>query len=560
MAEFLVKWKIWLLAAIILMVAGIFAFRPAKNSYRYHKEQHSLTMATNFFAKADYRNAALSARQVLQLNPTNVFACRVMANIADISKSPAALDMHRLLAEVEPTTENKLRFAEAGLRYQSSPYPVTSQILKELATSTATNLAFFHVIAAEYALAFRQLDAAEIHMSKAAALEPTNRLYQLNVAIIGLHNTNAMALDNARAGLQSFLADTNYSAAALRALLTDRLAHEDIVAARGFSEQLLLTPQATLPDRLQNLSILKKIAPADFTNQLVALQSQSATNAASVAQVGRWLNGNDLAVEVIRWFNSLSKDLRAVSAIRIVQASALDITGDWTALREFCAHGNWKESEFVRLALLAHAWGKLGDLSVFRGNWHAAVDAAGGNFGALANLLDMTTRWQLVRERQDLLWTMLKKFPRERWIVAALEEQYYRAGDTAGLNRVYRQMFSVTPESLEFKNNLAYTSLLLHTNLPEAQKQAAQLYEKTPDNPAIASTQAFALHLQGKNDEALVALKKLKPAFLERPSLALHYGLLLAATGDPAGAEHYLGLARAVSGLLPEEKRLLEGH
>jgi Flp pilus assembly protein TadD len=96
----------------------------------------------------------------------------------------------------------------------------------------------------------------------------------------------------------------------------------------------------------------------------------------------------------------------------------------------------------------------------------------------------------------------------------------------------------------------------LKTNLPQACAWAADIYAKTPADPVIVSTYAFALHQQGRDDEGLAALQKFTLAQLEQPSVALYYGILLAATGSHDKALHYLTLAEK-GDLLPEEKKLL---
>jgi hypothetical protein len=290
------------------------------------------------------------------------------------------------------------------------------------------------------------------------------------------------------------------------------------------------------------------------------VQQLAATNAPAAAQVAMWMQASGLATNAVQWLSELPKNLRGQPAVQLALAAASETTRDWPALRQFCAGGSWSEFDFMRLAFLSHAWAQLGETGVARVNWHAAVDAAGGRFGALASLLELTARWRLADERQELFWTLLQKFPRERWISVALEEQCYRTGDTAGLRRIYRQLTTAFPNSVEFNNNLAYTSLLLRTNLAEAETLAARLYAQMPDNPTVASTHAFALHLQGRDAEGLAVMQKLNRTTLEQPALALHFGVLLAATGDSAGAQRCFALARGGPGLLPEENRLLDSH
>ena len=549
--------KFWILAGVSFAVVTAVVIGPGRTGYRHLKEQRDLIQAQAAFTSGDYAQAALSVRQVLALNPTNAAACRVMAEIADRSQSPATLDWRRRLAEIFPSAENKLQLAEAGLRYQSPPFPLTEQILQEL-SATATNLAFFHVVAAEYAVARRQLNEAEGQLAAAVRLAPTNQLYQLNLAMVELSSTNSAALKAARARLNSFVADANYAPVALRALIADRLAHDDVVAAQTFSEQLLRTPQATLPDRLQHLVLLRKKADAGFPAQLDALQKTAATNASMVVQMALWMQANGLATNAVQWFSGLPKNLRTQPPVLLVTAAAIEAEPDWPALRQFCAAGNWADLDFLRLAFLAHAWAQLGGDLVARSNWHLAVNAAGNRFGALTSLLELTARWKWADERLDLFWLLFQKFPRERWVAAALQQHCYSGGDTAGLRRIFQQLAVTFPDRPEIKNDLAYTSLLLRTNLVESGNIAAKLHAQLPDDPTIASTDAFALHLQGRDADGLAIMQKMDRAALEQPALALHYGILLSATGDKTGAEHYLAVARGSTGLLPEEKQLCQ--
>ena len=103
------------------------------------------------------------------------------------------------------------------------------------------------------------------------------------------------------------------------------------------------------------------------------------------------------------------------------------------------------------------------------------------------------------------------------------------------------------PHSLRneaLKNNLAATALLLKTNLTQACQWAAEAYAEAPTNADVVCTYAYALHLQGRNQEGLAAMQKLKPAQLEQRSVALYYGILLCATGKAGDAQPISQIAR----------------
>jgi hypothetical protein len=140
-----------ILASLVCVVGLLGLWFYGRPAYRHYRETRSAQQARSFMAKGDYRNASLSARQALQRNPRNLEACRVTAELADLSQSPNALDWRRRVAEVEPTIENKLKLATTALRAQGPPYALAAQTLEELADS-AKGVAAYQAVCAELAL------------------------------------------------------------------------------------------------------------------------------------------------------------------------------------------------------------------------------------------------------------------------------------------------------------------------------------------------------------------------------------------------------------------------
>lgn len=550
------RFRILLVAGVLGLVALAAAGWFGRSAYRRFQERREQGQAQAFLAKGDFRNALLSARETLALDPTNIPACRVMAEIADRSHSPVALELLRRIAQTEPTTENKLLLAMAGMRYQSAPFPLTAQILEELAP-VATNQAGYQVAAASLALSTGHLTDAETHFQAAAALDPTNRLFELNLAVLRLGMTNASKAAAARLLLEQMRTDTNFAPAALRALVADRLAHQDAAAANDYSTQLLACPQATLGDRLQHLRILRQLSDGDFPARLLALQQASATNASAAGQVADWMQANGLLAESVQWLTNLPAGVRAQAPVRMALADGYLASANWRSLRDFTSEGNWEDAEFLRLAILSHAWAELDVKAVADSSWDSAVTEAGNRYGALTTLLELAEKWKLPDKRQDLLARIVTRFPQERWAQQALADAYFAAGQTAELHALYARLFARFPKDEGFKNNLAATALLLKTNLPQASRWAAEAYAAASNNPAVASTYAFALHRQGRTRDGLAILQKLPASLLQRPDVALYYGLLLAATGATNEASPYLQTARTQGHLLPEERQLL---
>jgi predicted Zn-dependent protease len=539
---------------LLLAVAVVWHWgRPA---YRQAKQNRQLTEAQASFERGDYRGALMNARLVLMLDSNNVPACRIMASLAEVSRSPAAMDWRQRIAEREPTVANKLALAATALQFENPPFPLTTQVLDQLAP-TATNLAAYQSAAMMLALRLNRPADAERHMAAAAELEPTNRAFSLNLAVLRLDSTNPATAIAARETLIKLSHDANLGPAALRSLMTDRLRHDDLPAARDYATQLLATASVTLGDRLQYLGILKNLHSPDLAAQLKTVQHVTATNALLAAQTAAWMQGNGFVAETATWLNALPASIQTQPAVQLALVDYYIGTTNWQGLLQLTAKGDWGELNFLRLAFLSRAWSEQGEPVVADANWRSAVNQAGDRVGALNELLNLARRWGRINAQADLLDRILRRYPDATWAQQALEQLYLNTGDTRKLYQLYARLLARAPQNVTLKNNLTAAALLLKTNLTQAGQWAAELYAQQPADPVIVSTYAFARHLQGSDAQGLAALQKLTPAQLEQPAIALYYGVLLTATGDRGQGDYFLTRAESAGHLLPEEKALV---
>jgi len=540
--------------ALLLLVggAGIWWGRPA---YRNWKQRRLLAQAQVFLAKEDFANGSLCARQVLSLNPSNLAACQLMASLAEIMGSPALLDWRRRIAEVSPTPENRLRLASTALRLQPPPYLLATQILDDLRAG-ATNLPAFHVVSAELAIRLKELDAAQAHLKAAARLEPTNELFQLNLAALRLASTNAALAAESRATLEGLRQSTNLGAVALGWLVKDCLRRQDLAAAAAWSAQLVANPRCTTEDRLQHLDLLLPSKGPEFTSYLDSFKQRAITNVAEVRGLSTWLIQQGRADEALRWLTNLPPTVRTQQPVPLATTEVYLALKDWAAVQTFLADQRWAELEFMRLAFLSQASLQKREIAAPT-LWRSAVREAGERLGALGVLLNLADTWQRTQDKEDLLWRVYERHPGERWTLRELARLYQAEGNTRGLNKLFGVLVELNPKDFEARNNLAATSLLLKLNVTKAYELAKALYAERPDHAIIASTYAFALHLRGNTRDGLAVLQKLKPESLEDPPVALYYGMLLSASGQPAQARKHLDQGQRAP-LLPEEKQLLE--
>jgi hypothetical protein len=549
-------WLVAVVAGLAILAALAGTCRLGLRHYRRYQEQRWTKEAQVFLAHSDYRDAALSARKVLTLNPNNLQACHIMETLADMAHSPVALDWQRHIVQIEPSIENQLMLAGVGLQYQSPPFPLTTQILQDLA-HTATNNVAYHVVAAQLALSLNQLAEAKTHLGIATRLDPTNHLFALNLATVRLASTNETEAAQGRAELEKFLTDPNLKLSALRSLVADRLAHKDFAAANSFSTQLLANTEANLGDHLQQLGILLQLKSADFNDSLATLQHDAATNALTAAQVAAWMQSNGLVRESLEWLTGLPNPLLDQRPVQMALAQGYLQTSQWTKLLNTVSQSNWLDLEFLRLALVYRAWSQLGSGGLADTSWNAALGAAAGHPAALTQLLQLAGGWRLPQKQEAVLFQMVQDFPNDRAARLELERMYFNSGNTLGLHALYAVLDAKFPNDPSFENNLAATALLLNQNVEQARQRAANLHAKHPADPIVASTYAFALHLQGRDKQGLAVLQQFPPAELAQPSVALYYGVLLEAAGQTNQAAPWLKIARTNSLLLPEEKELL---
>ena len=540
------------LIALGVLVWGASLFRPA---YRTHKEKKFAAQASEALARNEYRKALLSAQQVLVLNSNNLAACRVMADLADLSRSPQAMVWRRRVAEIEPTLTNRILFASCALRYEQPPFPIAAQTVKELAEVAQKEVAF-HLVAAQLALKQNRISEGEKHFEEAIRLDPTNDLHRVNLAVVRLESRDTNVSTPAHAELERLQSSTTWGAQARRALMVHHLARREFAEAERFSTALVADPNNTFADKLEHLTVLHGGKSPQFDNFLATLQRQAATNVFAAGELVTRLIELGMASNGITWVKSLPKSFRDEPPLPMALANSYFSLGRWRELEESLNAQNWKEGDFVRKALMAHAVRKQNEADVAALHWKDAVQLASARPELLGSLAQMASAWGWTNETEAVLWRAAKGFPKERWPIDSLQNGYMRTRNTHGLYELNAFALERQPTNFFAQNNWATLSFLLGTNLAKAHQLARQVYERDTNNFAFVSTYAYSLHLQGRSAEALKTMETLKPAELEDPSVASYYGALLAASGQAEKARRFLDKAEAAP-ILPEEVKII---
>ncbi len=526
--------------------------RPA---YRAYKEKKFAAQATEALAKNQPRKALLAAQQVLAINSNNPAACRVMADLADLSRSPHAMVWRRRIAEMEPTLSNRVVFASCALRYEQPPFPMTSQTLQEVAPGASNDVAF-HLVSAQLALKQNRIADGEKHLEAAIRLEPANALHQINLSVVRLESRDAAVAAVAHAQLEQAQSHPVWGAQALRSLAAHHLGRKQFADAERFSTALLRSTNSTFADRLEHLALLRSGDSPQFTGFVATLQREAATNVFAAADLVIRLTALGAANDAIVWVKSLPQAIRNEPPLPMAVASSYFSAGRWRELEESLNAQNWKERDFLRQALLSYAVRKQNSAEVANAHWRDALRLASERPELLSTLAQTAAAWNWTNETESVLWRAAREFPKERWPIDALQNGYVRMRNTRGLYDLNTFMLERQPTNSFAQNNWATLSLLLQTNLPKAHQLARQVYDRDTNNFAFVSTYAFSLHVQGRSAEGLKLIETLKPAMLEDPSVASYYGVLLAAAGQKEKAQRYFEKAEKAP-VLPEELALI---
>jgi tetratricopeptide (TPR) repeat protein len=541
----------WMLlpGLLLLFLAGIVGFR-------HYRESLALRQAQGFAARGDLRNASLSARRLLRLNPANIEGCRLMGQLAEAMDPREALEWYQRIATLQPSTENKLELASKALRLQQPPYELAAQTLDELAGSDANRVSYC-VLAAELALRLGNGIEAEQWFEAARQLQPTNELHELNLAMLRLHSTNASVACDARTTLHRFRTNTVLTVLALRALVAEAITRHDLNSAENLSGELLTQSNALLEDHFRHLEILRERGSPGTERFLTSLQTQATTNAAGTSAVLSWMAEHGQAREAIAWMTNASPTVGEAPSVRLAAVECCFAMNDWPAAEKLLNERKWGPLEPMRLGLLSHAAAERHDTLAADLHWRLAVNQAQKRLGSLMWLAAKAQEWGRENCREEVLWQIVQQFPNVSWVPLELLSAAQAGGRTRDLHRLYASMAKVSPKDPGIQNNFAATGLLLNIDVEKSCEIASELFAQHPTEPVIASTYAYALHAQKRTAEGLIVLDQFSEECLTNPPIALYYGVLLSADGQTDRAGKYLKLAQAAA-LLPEERGLLQ--
>ena len=533
---------------IVLVYAGVHFF------HRW-QERHLIRRAAAYLSGGDVKAAALSARRAVQMNPANADAARAMAQIADRAGDRAALEWWRKVLDLQPhNTEDALALVRSALRVNEL---ATAEKTLDGLDEAAKRTAGYHAASGRLAEMKKNAVEAERHWAKASEIAPDNTSYQFQLALIRLGTNDQAKRESAREVLERLRADPKQRAAATRTLILDGVAHhEEAHRMQLLASQLQSYPEALFSDHLLYLEILRQLRDPGFAEYLKKLEQDAASNPADLASLLSWMSSNETAAAAVEFGKTLPAESLAKWPVLPALAAAYTSLKDWPGLEHLTRSTEWPPFDFLRRAYLSRALRDQNKKFPAEQEWVAAQKEASVQPQSLLVLARTVATWGWEGETVDLLWILAKSDETKLEALQTLYQHYAKLGDTTGLYRTLLRLVEALPNDLTLQNNLAQISLLLGADVERARKVAAENKSKEPLNGAYVSTYAFSLYTNGDVRGALQAMDQLSQDQLRDPSVAVYYGVVLAAAGQKDKAREYLRRT-AEANLLPEEKALV---
>jgi tetratricopeptide (TPR) repeat protein len=528
--------------------------RLALSGYRHWRQHRFLSQAADFIARSDAANANLCLSRAIQCDPFDVKALRMYASQVEQAGSRNAIVWRRRVVELEPKVlQNRIDWAKSGLVLGDL---AAAKDALESVDEHGRKTSEYHKAAGSLAWGLNDYPAAETHYLEALRLEPDNPATMLNLAMARLVADNGARASWARTSLLSLRTNSAMRLDALRQLMYDALRSGRPDIAASYARELQEDPACRFKDRLEYLNTLRQAQLPQQTSYLPYLKSVAATNSANAYEFVSWMARKGETKEALTWAESLPPVIRTNLPLPLIMAEGYASVAQWPALDSMLKNQDWKDMEYLRHLLMSRSCRMQGNTHLSTVEWRSALKIASRRIDSLNDLIRRTSAWHWNTELDETLWAIVENFPIEKGAFLALYDRLIEEGNTAALHNLLAKISSFVPLTPELKNNFALVSLLMYPKGQHGHLLAREAYNNSPNDPFVVSTYAYSLHLQGKTIEALGLLNKLNQDQLENPAIAAYYGVILAGSGAPGKAKHFLERGLEAK-LLPEEKTLL---
>ena len=548
------------LVAVALLV-GVLLFNYSSKLYENWRQTHLLHRATALLQEGKLSKATQTAQELLRRLPDSLPALYVLAEAAERQNLEEAVSWRGQIARLLPKdVESQLNLASAALRF--GKLDLARRALDGVPSSDRDSAAF-HVVAGWLARTEGNFAEQEEQFASAVKKEPKNDLYQFNLAALQIHSGDPEKSTKARDALQRLSTVGPYRTGALRALLNDAVARNDLTAADNFAQQLQISPEITFGDYLLCLNFYRKLDQKKFRVILDRVKPFAARDPSNLASLIDWMNQNGLAGDAVKWIDKLPEGQLSSMPTYVAVADAYATVKNWSRLKSWTRTGMWGDSEYLRLAYQAIAARQSrsrsgGPNTDFETLWYSAEQLASEQPERELALARLASKWQFEKESEELWQRVAENAPMRREALEELRRLYREKNETAKLYDVLQRLHETSPNEAPITADLARLGLNLDQNTERSRQLAKEAYDRAPNEVNCAVTYAFSLSRLGRNADALAIVQNLSPDQLHDPHAAVYVALLLAEANEVERANEYIAAADGERIYLEEQKLLDE--
>jgi tetratricopeptide (TPR) repeat protein len=539
-------------ALVIAFLLGALFVSYGSKLYEDWRQNRLLHRAAALLQEGKLTEASQTAHELLARHPDSLPALYILAEAAEQQNLEETVWRREQIARLLPKDpDSQLDLAREAL-HQVSP--------------TDRDRAAFHVVAGWLARAEGNLAEQEEQFAAAVKKEPNNDLYQFNLAALRIRSSDSGKSAKARDTLQRLSKVAPYRTGALRALLNDAVARNDLGAADNFAQQLQMSPEVTFGDFLLCLNFYRKLDEKKFRPLLEKVKPFAAHNPSDLASLMNWMNQNGLAGDVVKWIDKLPAAQLSSPPTSVAVAEAYATVKNWSRLKRWThspATAGWGDSEYLRLAYQAIATRQSQSRNggaantEFETRWRSAEQLTNDQPEHALALARFASKWELDNESEELWQRVAENPPMRREALEALRRLYRTKNETEKLYDVLQRLHETSPNEAPITADLARLGLNLEQNTERSHQLAKEAYDRAPKEVNCAVTYAFSLSRLGRNPEGLAIIGNLPPDQLHDEHAAVYVALLLAEASQLDGAQEYITAAENGK-LYPEEKNLLD--
>jgi len=390
-----------IILACLVVSVGLPAARFGPRIYSRVQQIRLVHRARELVAKADYQGAADTLRRALSLNPYNIEASRLMADVADKTGSSSVVDIRRRISGLQPDSfEDAFAWASAALKAGDLDQAASALAIMK---RTGPGDARYDETAGRVATALGRGGEANDDFSEALRIAPDDVTYQVRLANNELRSNDTAARERGQKKLEDLSANPTVRLAVLRLLAYDALRRNDINAAIALEQKLIALPEATSRDRLAYLDALHSAKAPLFSSFLAELEVRAKNNPADTTNLLSWMNLHGLAPAASAWIGALPPKMISKPPVADVVAQAYMLLPDWKRLRTFVSAGNWDDSEFIREAFLARALREEGDIRDSASHWETAESLAAERPSRVPMLERIAASWGWETDTEEVV-------------------------------------------------------------------------------------------------------------------------------------------------------------